>query len=177
MVYNTNMLTLGKQLEGKDILSLRIGRKVGIASQPIINPNNLKIEGWHAFDIGKKQEAVMLSQDVRDILPQGFVVNDHDALTEHGELIRLKDTIQEAFSLYDKKVVSDHGKKLGKVSDFAFDKDAMFIQKIYISQSLVKSFSGGTLIIDRAQIIEITDKKITVKEPTIEEREAVPATA
>lgn len=177
MVYNTTMLTLEKQLEGKNILSLRIGRPVGMALEPIINPNNLKIEGWHAIEASNKEPRIMLSQDVRDILPQGFVVNDHDALTAENELIRLKELLAQKFTLAGKTVVSDRRKKLGKVSDFAFDKNAMFVQKIYVSQSIVKSFSGGTLIIDRSQIIEITNKKITVKEPTVEEREAVPVAA
>ncbi|MCA9342743.1 hypothetical protein KC950_01870 [Candidatus Saccharibacteria bacterium] len=171
------MLVLGKQLEGKNILSLRIGRPVGVATQPIINPNNLKIEGWHAIDSSKKDERIMLSQDVRDILPQGFVVNDHDALTPEDELIRLKDQLNQNFTLVGKIVVSDGRKKLGKVADYAFEKNSMFIQKLYVAQSVVKSFSGGTLIIDRSQIIEITNKRITVKEPTVKEAEAVPVTA
>lgn len=171
------MLTLGKQLEGKEILSLRIGRPVGATTEPIINPNNLKIEGWHAIESSKKENRIMLSQDVRDILPQGFVVNDHDALTPENELIRLQDLLDQNFTLVGKHVVSDSRRKLGKVTDYAFEKNSMFIQKLYVAQSVVKSFSGGTLILDRSQIIEISHKKIVVKEPTVNEGEVVPATA
>ena len=171
------MLTLSKQLQGKNILSLRIGRPIGIAGEPIINPNNLKIEGWHATDISSKQPAIMLSQDVRELVPKGFVVNDHDSLTPEGELIRLKEVLQNNFTLLGKTVVEGKRKKLGKITDYAFEKNGFFIQKLHVSQSIVKSFSGGTLIIDRTQIIEITDKRIVVKEATVKEGFAMTATA
>jgi len=40
----------------------------------------------------------------------------------------------------------------------------MFVQKIYVSQSIMKSFSGGALSIDRSQIVEISSSKIIVKD-------------
>ena len=60
LVYNEYMLTLGQQLIGKNILSLRIGRPVGVIHEPIINPNDLKIEGWFASESGKKDRMVLL---------------------------------------------------------------------------------------------------------------------
>ena len=41
----------------------------------------------------------------------------------------------------------------------------MFIQKIYASQSLVKSFAGGNLSIDRSQIVEVTNKRVVIEYP------------
>lgn len=171
------MLTLGQQLIGKNIMSLRVGRPVGVVNEVIINPNNLKIEGWHATDLSSKKSVVLLSQDVRDILPQGFVVNDHEALTHHDELVRLKEILAYNFTLIDKSVVSNHRRKIGKVTDYAFDKDVFIVQKLHVGQSLLKSFTGGALMIDRNQIIEITNKKITVREATVEDTAPMPAVA
>lgn len=171
------MLTLAKQLSGKNILSLRIGKPVGQTSSPIINPNNLKIEGWHAHDNVSKEKLILLSQDIRDILPTGFVVNDHDALTPEHELIRLRSLLDHQFILEGKTVTTEAGKKLGKVTDFALEKNGFFIQKLHVAQSLIKNFSGGMLIIDRSQIIEITDSKIKVKEATVKDSDPVPAIA
>ena len=42
----------------------------------------------------------------------------------------------------------------------------MYLQKIYVGQSLLKNFTGGNLGIDRTQIVEITDRKIVVQELT-----------
>lgn len=171
------MLTLGQQLLGKKIMSLRISRPIGIVTEVIVNPNNLKIEGWHATDLGDKKHVILLSQDVRDIIPQGFVVNDHEALTQSGELIRLKEILSYNFNLIDKTVVSDYKRRLGKVADYAFDKDTFIIQKLHVSQSILKSFTGGALMIDRSQIIEITNKRITVREATAEDTTPMPAIA
>lgn len=171
------MLTLGQSLIGKNILSLRIGRPIGVTDEPIINPNNLQIEGWHAQELDTKQYVVLLSQDIRDILPQGFVVNDHDALSNPKELIRLSETLKHNFTVIDKTIVTTGRKRLGKVTDYTFEKDGFFIQKLYVSQSLLKSFTGGALMIDRTQIVEITNKKIVVKEATVSETAAFPAIA
>lgn len=171
------MLTLGQHLLGKNILSLRIGRPIGVVSEVIINPNNLKIEGWKATDSSTRKPVILLSQDVRDILPQGFVVDDHEALTPQNELIRLKEILDYNFNLIGKVVVTNHRKRLGKITDYTFDKDAFFVQKLYVGQSLVKSFTGGSLVIDRTQIVEINQKRIIVKEATAEDTSPVPAMA
>jgi uncharacterized protein YrrD len=162
------MLSLGQSLINKPILSLQTGNQVGIALEPIINPNNLKIEGWHA-QANDKRRGILLTLDVRDIVPQGFVVNDSEAITEVKELIRLKSILDLSFAIIGKAVITDSKKRLGKVSDYSFDKTSFFIQKIYVSESLVKSFSGGMLSIDREQIVEITNKRIVVSEPTVRE--------
>lgn len=171
------MLTLGQSLVGRNILSLRIGRPIGVAGEPIINPNNLKIEGWHSLESGTKQTAILLSLDVRDILPQGFVVNDNEALTDPSELVRLKDLIANDFTVIGKAVTTTSRKRLGKVTDYTFEKNGFFIQKLYVSQSLLKSFTGGALMIDRSQIVEITNRKIVVKEATVQEAAPMPAAA
>lgn len=161
------MLTLGQQLIHKPVLSLRTGAPIGEALEPIINPNNLKIEGWYVQDRFNKDKRILLSQDVREILTQGFVVNDHESLSEISELVRLQKTLDLAFVLEGKQVISDTKRKLGKVSDYAFERNGFFIQKIYIAQSMLKSFSGSSLTIDRTQIIEVTQKKIIVKEALV----------
>lgn len=143
----------------------------------IINPNNLKVEGWFATDLGNKKRVILLSQDVREILTQGFVVNDHDALTPRDELVRLNDLLKHEFTLIGKQVVTTSKQKLGKVGDYAFEKNAFFIQKLYVSQSIIKSFTGGSLVIDRTQIVEISHKRITVSDATIKEQAPMPATA
>ncbi len=145
-------------------MSLRTGQQVGTATQPIINPNNLKIEGFYCTDRFEKGDLVLLYQDIRDIIPQGFVVDDHDVLTAPDELIRLKEVLEIGFSLIGKQVVTTSQVHVGKVSDFATEIETMYIQKIYVARSLLKSFSTGNLGIDRSQINEITDRKIIINE-------------
>lgn len=111
------------------------------------------------------------------MLPQGFVVNDHDVLVEAEELVRLKDVISLNFELTGKQVVTVDEQKVGKVSDYATETETMFIQKIYVSQSLVKSFTGGSLSIDRTQVQEITPRKIIINDLLDTRRSPAAATA
>lgn len=144
-------------------MSLRTGGEVAIAHTPIINPHNLKIEGWYCKDHFSKETLVLLGQDIRDVINQGFVVDDHDVLAQPQDLIRLAKILALDFSLVGKPVYAAK-QRLGKVSDFAVEVESLFIQKIYVSQPLVKNFSGGTLSVDRNQIIEITNRKIVIQD-------------
>jgi len=83
---------------------------------------------------------------------------------ERDELVRLKKVLDLNFELLGKQVVTTDRQKVGKVSDYAVETTTMFIQKLYASQSLLKSFTGGSLSIDRTQIVEITNKKVVINE-------------
>lgn len=169
------MLTLGQSLINKGVLSLRSGTPIGVVNGVLIDPNNLKIAGWYVQDNLTKQRRIMLAQEVRDIISQGFVVDDEAALSSPHDLVRLQPIIEINFELIDKPVITENKGRLGKVTDFAFDKDGLFIEKIYVSQSMLKSFSGGTLTIDRTQIVEVTNRKIVVKEATVPDQAPLPA--
>ncbi len=149
---------------------------MAVASSLIINPNNLKIEGWYCQDRFSKQKLILQTQDVREMSDQGLIVNDHEVLAEPGDLIRLKDVLELNFELIGKPVVTISKEHIGKVSDYAADSASLYIQKLYISQSLIKSFTGGGLSIDRTQIVEITNRKIVIQD-LLEPVKALPATA
>lgn len=158
------MLQLSANLLNKSVLSLRTGGTVATIVRPIINPNNLKVEGFYCQGRFEKQELILLSQDIRDILPKGFVVNDHDVLSEPEELVRLQKVLQIDFSLPGKQVVTLDKQKVGKVSDYAVETGSMFVQKLYVTQSLMRSLTGGSLSIDRSLVQEITPKRIIISE-------------
>jgi len=158
------MLQLSDSLLHKQVMSLRTGGPIATILQPIINPNNLKIEGFYCEDRFDKSQLVLLTQDIRDTLSQGYVVNDHEVLVRPEELVRLQKTIRLNFQLHGKHVVTVNKQKVGKVTDYATETSTFYIQKIYVGQSILKSLSAGQLSIDRNQIVEITNKKIIIQE-------------
>ncbi len=160
------MLRLSNSFYDRDILSLRTGGKIGVADYPVINPNNLKIEGWYARDISQKGEFVLPFREVRDFITKGLVVNDHDSITSPDDLVRLKPTLNLKFDLIGKTVLTESKKKLGKVVDYAVD-DGFYIQKIYVNPPLLKGLSGDQLLISRNEIVEINDKNIVVSDTTV----------
>lgn len=159
------MLLLSKSITEQPIMSLRSGGRVATAHQPIFNPDNLKIVGFHATDNISSEHLVLLTQDIREHIDKGFVIDDVDTLAEPEDLVRLKDILEINFILNGKAVATDKKKKIGKVSDYAVDSISYYVQKLYVTQSIMKNFAQGELSVDRKQIIEVTDDKIVIKDP------------
>ena len=158
------MLKLSDFLQNRPVLSLRTGAVVATAKKPVINPNNLKVEGFYCQDRFDGKELILLTQDIRESLKDGFVIDDHERLVETEELVRLKDVLDLKFELIGKQVETLDKEKVGKVSDYAVETDSMIITKLYASQSLLRNFTGGNLSIDRSQIHEITPKRVVITE-------------
>ena len=149
-----------------------------MATEPIINPHNLKILGWWCSPRGGRGSLVLLAEDVRESMPQGLAINDDEALTAPNELVRHREILDIKFQLIDKTVKTKR-QKLGKVSDFSYN-DGFFVQKLYVSRPVTKIFSSqDTLLIDRTQILEVTDAYILVRDSdvTVAEEAVVPAGA
>lgn len=163
-MYNESMLQLSAYLHNRPVLSLRNGRTVAWAGTPIFNPHNLRIEGFHVIDSQDGRRLVLLSQDIRELSKQGFIVDDHDVLSPLEDLIRLQDILQLNFELLKKPVVTVSKTHVGKVNDYAVETSSMYVQKLYVSQSFWKSLTGGNLSVDRTQIVEITNRRIVIND-------------
>jgi len=174
------MIYLSATYSNRPILSLRVGGPIGHASSPVINANNLKIEGWYATMQGEQGQMILPSGQVRDIISKGIVVDDHDAITPIEDLIRLKDVIDLGYKLIGVDVYSESGAKLGKVQEYSVDQKSLYINKLYVAQGLLRSianFGGSQLIINRSQIVDITSTKIIVSEATQKAKSPTTATA
>ncbi len=156
------MLLLSNDLLSKQVLSLRTSRPVARIVSAIINPNNLKVEGFFCIDSVDKSELILVVQDIREIIPDGYIINDHDVLCNIDDLVRLKDIISINFSLINKPVETISKDKIGKVQDFSTDTESFYINKLYVTPPIYRSLNGSSLIVDRTQINEISPKKITI---------------
>lgn len=167
------MLKLSQNIIDLPIMSLRTGGRVGTATIPIINPNNLQIEGWHCTDIFSNESLVLLKSNMRDFVPQGIAVDDHEAMTDPEDIIRLKEILEINFELISKPVITDSKRRLGKVADYAIDPLSLKVQKLYVSRPVYKSLTDGQLSIDRSQIVEITNKKVVIRDVDIKIKSAI----
>jgi sporulation protein YlmC with PRC-barrel domain len=157
-------------------MSLQTGGEIAKIESAIFNPNNLKIEGFYCNDLFSRQKLILLTQDIRDNIKQGIVVNDHDVLSEPDELIRLQSVLELQFELLGKPVETVSKHKVGKVTDYAVDNQTLYVQKIYVGPSLIKSLTSGQLSVDRNQIVEITNRRIIIKDLEAPVKGAVTAT-
>jgi uncharacterized protein YrrD len=151
-------------LENVSIVSLRNGRLLGDTIGFVINPANLKIEAFKCNINNSKQPLFLLNQDVRDMSDNKIFINDDEVLSEANDLIRIKELIDLNFIIIGKIVITKSKQKLGKVKEFSVDNSSLFLQKLYISQPIYKNIYGGQLIIDRSQIVEVTNTQIIVKD-------------
>lgn len=162
------MLLQSRQISGAQILSLHTGRPIAQVNEPIINPHNLEVVGFYvANPRSRQQPLVLLSNDVRDIAPKKVLVNSADELTAATDLVRLQDTLKIRFSLLGKLVKTTSKRRLGRVEEYVIDTESNLVQKIYVKQSLLKSLAVNSLVIDRQQIVEVTDRQITVSDATV----------
>lgn len=158
------MMLLSNSIANMPVFSLRLSGQIATTLSPIINPNNLKVEGFYVQPQNTRSTPVLLSQDIRELMPRGIVIDDLDVLSEPEELIRLKQILEIDFELLGKKVVTVKGKKLGRTSDFALNTENFMIDKIYVSPSVIKSLAKDSLAISRSMIVEINDRRIIVKD-------------
>lgn len=163
------MLQLSNAFTYKKVLSLHNGAVIGQAKDPVINPENLKIEGWYSDSKLHDEECIVLVQDIREYTRDGFIVNSHEALTIPDDLVRLKQILSIRFELIGKKVSTENKTKLGTVTDYAVNSENMMIQKLYVDPPLIKtlSFNQEQKIIDRSSIVEISDSHIIVSDQTV----------
>lgn len=156
---------LSKSLLNQPVMSLRTGSKIALAIEPVINPHNLKVMGWWCKDPAGKL-LVLLAEDIRELMPGGLAVNDEEALSAPEDLVRHKEILDIRFELMDKPVRTKR-QKIGKVTDYSYN-DGMFVQKLYVSKPLHRVFTTeDTIIIDRTQILEVTDHYILVRDTEI----------
>jgi hypothetical protein len=171
------MLMLSKSLVNKPVMSLRSGSQIAIAAEPVINPHNLKILGWWCKASGGRR-LVLLAESVREIMPNGLAVNEEEDLSAPEDLVRHSEILNTNFQLLEKPVRTKR-QKLGKVTDFSYS-EALFVQKLYVTRPLHKVLTNeDTLLIDRTQIVEVTDHYILVRDTDIKvaEEDIVPAAA
>ena len=102
-ILNIVMLVLSKMILQRPVMSLRTSSQVATAMQAIINPNNLRIEGFFCVDsLERNKQLVLLHKDIRDVLTAGLIIDDHADLAEPEDLIRLKKTIDLHFEIIGK---------------------------------------------------------------------------
>ncbi len=174
------MIFLSETYRNRRVLSLRVGKPIGRVTHPIINPTNLKLEAWYAYDDDAPDLRILPALEVRDIIAKGIVVDDHDSITLLEDMVRLKEVLDQKYDLVNSTVQTQSGRTLGTVDDYAVEHTSFFVTKLYVKQGLLRSLLnlGKTqLIIDRTQIVDVQPDKIIVRDAFEKITEPAGATA
>jgi sporulation protein YlmC with PRC-barrel domain len=165
-MYNTGMYVLASQLSSLPVVSLQTGETVAAVQRPLINAGNLNILAYYCLTPRQDQPLVLLVQDIREHAVDCLIIDSDEELTEASELVRLQAVLEQNFSPLGKTAVTDLGRRMGRVEDYTINLDTDRIQKLYIKQSIFRSWQGSSLIVDRTQIVDITPRQIVIRDTT-----------
>ncbi len=167
------MLRMIGELEEFPIFSIRTGDVIGKLVEPIIKPGGLKVIAFYVESLRSSQELILGSEDIREVTPGGVIVDDSDKLMELDDLVRIQEVIDINFIIIGKRVLTESGGKVGKVQNYAVDDLNWEVAKLYSGRNILRDLSSTGKVIDRKQIVEVTDKKIVVRDATIKSQEGV----
>lgn len=161
------MLLHGSRLTHTPIMGLQTGTELATTVQPVIDPRSLSIIAYVVdgplLDV---KPSLLRIDDVRELSDIGMIIDSSEEFVGLDDVIKLKEVYTYHFRLVDMPVVDEHGKKLGKVTDYTFDPKSFVIQQLNVKRSLLQSLNESELLIHRSQITEINDQSIVVRTAT-----------
>jgi sporulation protein YlmC with PRC-barrel domain len=161
------MYILASKAGNLPIISLQTSDTVGWTKQPVIDSGHLRLLAFHCHGLSSNPNLVLLARDIRQLAADCIIVDSEDELTDRDDLIRLRDALAASYSPLRQRVVSDLGRRLGSVEDFGLGIESLRVEKLFVRQSLFRSWTGNHLTIDRTQILDITPEQIVVRDTTL----------
>ena len=165
------MLLHGSQLIGTSVMSLQTGGELAQVESAIIDPATLKVVAYvvegQTID---EHPSLLLVDDIRELSTIGIIIDSNDEFMASDDIIKLKPLYELEFSVIDKHVIDQDGKKLGKVIDYTIDIDSFVIQQLNVRRPLLKSLNDAELLIHRSQIVEINDTQIVVRSGKVKQK-------
>ena len=161
------MLIPAENLINAPVMSLQTGGELARIKTALIDPRNLTIL---AYELGgtllDKKPSYLLIEDIREIGNLGFIVDSSDEFVDLDDIIKLKEVHDFGFRLEGVSVVDEHKHKLGKVSGYNIEAGSFVIQQLQVKRPLLQSLNDTELLVNRVQIVNVTNDIITVKDAT-----------
>lgn len=158
------MLLQGSRLNDVPVMGLQTGTELARTIRPIIDPATLKILAYEVqgplLDI---HPSLLRVVDVREFSDIGLIIDSSDEFIATDDVVALEKVYDLHFLLVGMSVIDDHKNKVGKVTDFTLDSNSFVIQQLNVKRPLLKSLNDTELLVNRAQIVEITDHAIIIK--------------
>lgn len=168
------MLILGSRLLNSPIMSLQTGAKLGEANKPVIDPATLRITAYEVDGpLLTERPSFIRTEDIREYGRLGMIIDSSDELLALDDVIKIKQLYELRFSLVGIKVIDENKRKLGKVEDFTLDTDDFVIQQINVRRGFLMGITDTGFLVNRSQIVEISDDYVVVKSPSVKSAEPV----
>ncbi len=170
------MLVSYNRFIGSPVMSLQTGSELARTNRVLVDPRDLTVVAYEL-------EGPMLSEhpsfirilDIREFSNIGIIIDSSDEFVGLDDVIKLKEVYDFHFDLVGLKVVDKRGRKLGKVSGYTIDSDSFVVQQLSVQRPLLQSFNETELLINRSQIVELSDQQVIVEDGSqvVSDREPV----
>lgn len=158
------MLVTNSQLIGAPVLSIQTGSTIGTVSEPIIDPDTLKIIALKLSGPLIRDTNILDIKSIREYSNLGMVIDDIDELVAPEDIIKISKIIALNFNLIGLKVETKKQSKLGKIIDYTLTPNDFVIQQIIVRRPIMKALIDPELTISRKEIVEVTDYKVIIKD-------------
>ena len=167
------MLIKNDKLLCSPVISIQASAPVATLSEPIIDPNSLKIVAFRISGPAASPSASLLAvSSIREYSSYGAIIDTEDEFVADDDIVKIKNILELNFHLINLRVETKKGTNLGKISGFTVTPEDFILQQLLVKRPLVKSFIDPELTSPRQEVVEVTDTKIIVRdeEKVIRER-------
>lgn len=158
------MQILATGLNNCPIFNIQSSRIVGFIKFPLVDPSSLKVVIFCVNAPHEKSPHYLLSNSAIINNQNVITIRREDDISEADELVRYKKLISDQPTLLRYTVITQSGRKIGRVEDYRFESQTCFITKLHIRVNPWQRLWLDNRIIDRVDIAEITDKKVIIRE-------------
>lgn len=157
------------------VMSLQTGVELARVKYALIDPRDLTIVAYELEGHNLDQHPSYLRPiDARELSHLGFIVDSNEEFVGVDDVIRIREVIDFGFDLIGLEVVDNQKRKLGKVVSYAIDSGSFSVQQLSVRRPLLKSFGETELLINRSQIIEVSDTTVKVASADTKEPAKMP---
>lgn len=158
------MLVLSSRFNATPILSLQTGTRIAETVRPLVDPTNLTVSAYEVTGpLLVETPSFLRVNEIREIGSLGMIVDGSDELVGLDDVIKLRKLYDLQFDLIGMPVITEEKHKLGKVEDYIIESNSFVIQQLQVKRGLLKGLSDTGLLINRTQVISITDNEIIVR--------------
>jgi len=158
------MLVLGSRFHNTPVMSLQTGTRLATTVRPIVDPTNLTVI---AFEVEgpllNEKPSFLRVDEIREVAPIGMIIDSNDEIVGLDDVIKLKKIYGFEFDIIGMPVIDEHKQKLGKIEDFTLETGGFVIQQLNVKRGFLKGLNDTGLLINRTQVVEITDNEVIVK--------------
>lgn len=167
------MLLSAERLLLTPVMSLQTGGQLAKTKSALIDPRNLVVVAYELVGPSLDEKPSFLRViDIRELSNLGMIVDSSDEFIGVHDVLKIEEVYDFHFELIGKAVRDEKKRKLGKVTGYSIEPGSFLIKQLNVKRPLIKSLTDTELLIDRTQVIEVTDTEITIKH---DEREPAPA--